>query len=86
MKLRKNWLYGPFKSDFPTANPIHFQPPIEKPILLNKTIPVNKTSTEIKNISYRKKEVNYDKLPPWRDACVKSHELFILETKKLTII
>ena len=33
MKSRKAWLYGPFKSDFTPANPIHFQPPIEKPTL-----------------------------------------------------
>jgi len=83
MKPKKKWLYGPFRSDFPTSNPIHYQPPIEKPTL---KIIQNNINLEIKNISCTKKEVNYDKLPPWRDACVKSHKLFLWESKKLTII
>lgn len=83
MKPKKIWLNGPFRSKFPTAIPIHFQPPIEKPIL-KITQPI-KTNPSIKKI-YTKKEINYNKLPRWQDACVKSHELFIWETKKLTII
>jgi len=79
---RKPWSSGPFKSLFPISNPIHFEPPIEKPKKKfdhPKYDLIDKSKEKIK-------EKNYNKLIPWKDACVKSHELFIWETKKLTII
>jgi hypothetical protein len=80
MNNKKQWLLGPFKSNFPVCNPVHFQPPIDKPV--KKIQPLERS-----NIPYVKKTTpkNVSK-PPWREAGNKSRELFIYETNKLTII
>ena len=80
MNNKKQWLLGPFKSNFPVCNPIHFEPPINKPI--KKIQPLERT-----NISYVKKNtITNVSTPPWREAGNKSRELYMFETNKLTII
>lgn len=80
--IKKPWLSGPFRSLFPISDPIHFEPPIEKPKKIFNPPKYN----SINKSKEKTKEINYNKLIPWKEASVKSHELFILETKKLTII
>ena len=80
-KQKKPWRSGPFKTIYTECAPIHYHPDIEKPVKIfprvipkpNNNIIINKKSEPIKQI-------------PWRQASVDSHEIFILKTKKLTII
>lgn len=71
----KPWMYGPYN--------IKYQP---CPILYSQEY--NKLSQKINSITtnLNPKLPPVNKKKPWSQASVKSHELFILDTKNLTII
>jgi len=80
---KKPWVNGPYKT-------IH-----DLPIIKNKNVipELNKNNkSELKNIiqelnkNNKIKEKSNNKQIPWRQACVKSHELFLWESQKLRII
>jgi hypothetical protein len=79
-KQKKPWRSGPFKSIYNDCAPIHYQPDIEKPVKIFPRVIPKPNNIIINRIPEPIKQ------KPWRQASVASHELFILETKRLTII
>jgi hypothetical protein len=78
----KPWIYGPYKNKYPPCPILYSQEynkniPSQKINIITTNLNLNLTSDNKKNIK---------KVKPWRQASVKSHELFIWDTKKLTII
>lgn len=79
MNTTKPWLSGPFKIPYPECPPIHYESGIKKPIKKISMLP-----TTINNNKTNNKKI--EKQVPWKEASVKSHELFLWESQKLTII
>ena len=78
----KPWIYGPYNLKHPPCPILYSQE-------YNKNIPSQKiniiTSNSNLNLTSDNKK-NIKEMKPWRQASVKSHELFIWDTKNLTII
>ena len=83
MKDIKPWINGPYKTihDLPIIKNKNVIPELNK----NNKSELKKNVIQELNKNNKIKEKS-NKHIPWRQACVKSHELFLWESKKLTII
>jgi hypothetical protein len=77
----KPWIYGPYKIKYPPC-PILYSQEYNK----NKSQKINIITTNSNTDLLSVNKENIKEIKPWRQASVKSHELFIWDTKKLTII
>jgi hypothetical protein len=68
----KPWMYGPYNVKYPPCPILYSQKINIIPTKLNSKLPSD--------------EKNIKKIKSWREASVKSHNLFLWESKKLTII
>lgn len=79
---KKPWIYGPYTIKYPPAPILYSQEYIKNKSAQKINIINTNSNTNLPSVN----KENIKKVKPWREASVKSHELFIWETKKLTII
>jgi hypothetical protein len=77
----KPWMYGPYNVKYPPCSILYSQENNK-----NNSQKINSVTETLIPKSIPDNKKNIKKVKPWRQASVKSHELFIWDTKKLTII
>ena len=80
----KEWFTGPYTTKYDLYGSIEKAPDIKK--VSNKYDNVQSKVYLTPNNNVINNKIKYDNNPPWKQACVKSHALFIWETKHLGII
>jgi hypothetical protein len=84
----KPWFNGPFNIKYEPC-PLLYQELKTKnnqEIILEESKSKNNQEIILQESKSKNNQEIIKKPIPWREACVKSHKLFIWETKKLTII